>query len=66
MSSRKYIDGIISKKDAPSGGNFDEYCKNSALFKERVCKQDNKPYENGEICPCFCPPPEKPNLAKED
>lgn len=55
MSNRKYIDGVISREDAPSGGNFGEYCLNSSLFLQRTCKQDGKEYGECELCPCFKP-----------
>lgn len=53
LPPKKYIDGIISKKNAPSGGSFNECCLNSELFKKRECKKDGKIYEDGELCPCF-------------
>jgi hypothetical protein len=53
MSKIKYIDGILSPNNSPSGGYFGEYCKNSGLFTTRVCKQDRKRYLDGQLCPCF-------------
>ncbi|GIW70278.1 MAG: hypothetical protein KatS3mg101_1025 [Patescibacteria group bacterium] len=40
-------------KYCPSGGWFGEYCKNSELFKDRVCKQNGAKYKAGEVCVCF-------------
>lgn len=54
----KYIDSILPP-ERPSGGHFNEECKNSALFTDRVCKIDGKPYEDGVLCPCFTESEEK-------
>ena len=53
----KAIDGVFSNEEAPSGGYLGEYCKNSALFTDRVCKTDGKDYQDGQLCPCFQDPP---------
>ena len=34
----------------PSGGFNKEFCFNSQLFKKRICKQDGKEYQAGEMC----------------
>lgn len=53
MSKAKLVDSIISSKEVPSGGTFNQFCKNSALFTDRKCKTDGKLYDDGQICPCF-------------
>lgn len=41
------------ERNKPSGGWYREYCLNSELFKNRVCKQDKRKYKSGYRCSCF-------------
>lgn len=41
------------KDNMPSGGWYKDFCMNSELFQNRVCKQDKRKYKKGYRCPCF-------------